>query len=286
MDLGKIPAMFVLSYMMEVFHKNVSAISRIREFEADKAAAEIESPKFLITALLKLTMYGGNWNDLQRQVIARMTKGSVTRNLSRLLACSVRYDVAEEKLPEVVGMVLEQSVSHPTDSHPTTSERMANLEVSSTQIDMEHLILTSDQNSDLIEDREAIEEQLTLLQQRYFLALGVSVPEEETNLGTFHTAFCAHMVLADGVVDRNEILEAEAIAASIMDDFDQIGFREYCNYADSLPEMEVLLEAFSDTDDEVKKLVLDSMTKIAAADGDVSSEETDLLERVRLSFKV
>ena len=95
-SIATLPAFAVLSYIIDVFHTNVSSISREREYEADKAATEVADSKALASSLLKIGLYSGAWNDLEAKVVERMREGKVTRNLSRLFASVVKYDVNED----------------------------------------------------------------------------------------------------------------------------------------------------------------------------------------------
>jgi len=94
------------------------------------------------------------------------------------------------------------------------------------------------------------------------------------------------MVVADGKIESEEIDRAESIGISLSSDFDYIEFREYCHYPDSIPAIEDLLEASKDIADEGKSIIFDYLTQIAGSDGDISPEESQLLDRVRSKFKL
>ena len=141
---------------------------------------------------------------------------------------------------------------------------------------------------ELFENPIELEEELTTLQQQYFVALGVQVPDENGgDVGaTILAAFGAHMVVADGKVESEEIDEAESIGISLSSDFDFIEFREYCLYPDSIPSLEKLLEASKDISDEGKTMIFDYLERIAGSDSDVSPDEKQLLIRVNTSFEL
>jgi uncharacterized tellurite resistance protein B-like protein len=286
-SIATLPALVVLNYMIEVFHSNVSTISRDREYEADKAAAEISAPINLATALLKLSLYADAWNDLQHRVIDRLAERKGTVNLSRLFSSIVRFDVNRESIPEFIGSIGDKAVTHPTDSHPPTATRIESVGVDIGAIDQNLLLAPHESSIDLFENANSIEEELTELQQQYYVAIGaVVVPDEGGGefAATLIAAFGAHMILADGHIDDAEIDGAESIGLSLTKRFDNIDLREYCHYPESLPSVDDLLEASAELPTEAKQLIIDYLKKISEADSDVSAEEVALLQRVSNSF--
>jgi Zn-dependent protease with chaperone function/uncharacterized tellurite resistance protein B-like protein len=285
-DIAKIPAFVLLSYMVDVFHRNVSTIGREREFEADKAATEVAVPAALSTSLLKISLYAHAWNNLQETSIARLEQRKMIRNMSKLFASTVKYDVNKEALPEVLSNISQETISHPTDSHPPTGIRIQQLGVQMESIDNSLLLMPQESGINLIEDYIELEEKLTTLQQEYYVALGVQVSdEEETNYGALIlAALGAHMVLADGKVEQEEIDNAEAIGIALSEDFDRIDFREYCHYPESIPSIEDLIGAISEMPSEWKKAIYDYLKEIAEADQEISPEEEKLLERLKTTL--
>ncbi|MCB2184209.1 MAG: M48 family metalloprotease [Desulfobulbaceae bacterium] len=281
--IAKIPAFVLLSYMIDVFHRNVSAISREREFEADKASSEVAAPEALATSLLKISLYAHFWNNLQKSVIARLEQRKMTRNISKLFSSSVKYDVNQEALPEVLKSITQETISHPTDSHPPTGTRIQQLGVQMESIDNSLLTMPQKAAIDIIQDYPALEEKLSTLQQQYYVALGVQVPDEsEINYGAMIlAALGAHMVLADGKVEQEEIDQAEAIGATLSDKFDRIDFREYCHYPESIPPIEDLVEALAEMPVEAKKAIYDYLKEIAGSNQEISQEEEKLLGQLK-----
>ncbi len=284
--IAKLPAFTVLSYMIEVFHKNVSAISREREFAADKAASEVAPPEALASSLLKIGLYAGAWYSLENRVVGRMQKGIFARNLSLLFASIVKYDVNEETLPEVIDKIAEQTISHPTDSHPPTANRISELGLNIDNIERDLLRMPEDTCIGLFDKPEALEQSLTELQQRYFMALGVQVPRERTASppAMVLAAFGAHMVVADGKVEPEEIDKAEEIGLALTPEFDNIDFREFCHHPETIPALDKLIESSKEVNDDAKALIHDYLSKIASSDGDVSPEEARFLADVKSEF--
>jgi hypothetical protein len=272
---------------MDVFHTNVSSISREREFEADKAASEVADSKALASSLLKIGLYASAWSLLEGRVVDRLAEGKITRNLSQIFASIVKYDVNENTIPEAIDSIAQQTISHPTDSHPPTANRISELGLSIDDIERDLLVMPEKTCIELFDNPRELEEELTTFQQQYYVALGaVVVPEEaSSNVGaTVIAAFGAHMVVADGVIEPREIDEAESIGMSMDPEFDNLEFREYCHYPDSIPSIVDLLEASAGVSDEVKQMIFDYMERIAGSDDDVSQEEAQLLDQVKLSF--
>jgi Zn-dependent protease with chaperone function len=280
------PAATVLSYMMEVFHKNISAISRVREFEADNAACEVSNPSALATSLLKIGLYASHWGELQVKAIERLQKGKVTKNLSTIFFSIVDYDTSKTSISSTVKEISEQTITHPNDSHPTTSSRITNLGLNIDDINHELLGKPNHSCIDLFQDPISHEESLSSIQMTYFVALGVKLPEsDESNIAsTAIAAFGAHMVIADGKVEPEEINEAESLGISLSEEFDYIEFREFCHYPENIPVVDDLLDLTLEMSTEAKEIIYDYMKKIASSDGEVSSEEQILLNKIKKAF--
>jgi Zn-dependent protease with chaperone function len=177
--LAKVPAFAMLMVMYEMFSRNESAISRIREFEADKTATEVAPALALAAALMKVSLYGQLWERARSDNLKRLERGKISRNLSKIFADSAQFDIEEEALPKIMGLILDTRVSHPTDSHPTIAARLEALGVKPSSIDKEMLLVTSESAIHLIDRALNIEEELTMLEHRLMVALGhVELPDE------------------------------------------------------------------------------------------------------------
>ena len=199
-------------------------ISREREFEADKAAVEVASPIELTTAPLKVSLYANAWGQLEQRVVERMQQGCNTINMSHLFGDTVKYDVDKESLPVVVKELAEQTIPHPTDSHPPTGLRIQQVGCDLNTLDHAALLAPDSSASQLVEGHLDMECELTVLQQQYYMALGVPVPDEQNiDWGArVLAAFGAHMVIADGVVDAEEIDVAEEIGMGLSENFGSV----------------------------------------------------------------
>ena len=121
--MAKIPAIMVLSAMYESFEINISAISRAREFEADKVGCLASNKEGLVYSLAKVYTYSAFWNQTILENIQRLNKGKFTANLSNVFRDSSTYNIGNTELNQIISEVLPSVIQHPTDSHPPLSER-------------------------------------------------------------------------------------------------------------------------------------------------------------------
>ncbi|MDH3231273.1 MAG: M48 family metalloprotease [Alphaproteobacteria bacterium] len=286
MQLARLPAISMLSFMYDVFARNQAEISRVRELVADKAGISASSPMDLATSLVKVTLYSGLWQTALEHNVARLSQGKFTRNLSHVFQGFARYDVEHESLEEIMKSVLDQQIVHPTDTHPTLAVRMANAGVRPDQIDKAGLLVPEDSAVNMIKGHKAIEEDLTALEHRFLAAMGVVAAadgeQQQTDYllhATYHLA--AAMVAADGHVEPEEIAVAERIGGRMFDDFDPIDFRDCCNHPDELPDPVSTSGFLNGTLSQDQKVtVMRYLNAIAAADGEVADSEFDLLGRI------
>jgi tellurite resistance protein len=282
--LAKLPAIAMLSYMYEIFATNEAKISRDREHKADKAGAEAGSPLALSTALIKVSLYSGLWEHARSQNIERLNQGKIANNLSIVFQDTAKYDVEHENIDNIMQSTLEQTISHPTDTHPPVSKRLEELGVSAKDITKDMLLVPSDPAIQLVDNHQDIEQEITLLEHRLMVALGAAQPPDESDTNQLlHATYslAAAMVGADGEIDPNEIAVAEGIGQKLFEDFDSVEFREYCNDPEQIPDVAALLEAMREVlEDEHKDLVIQYLRAISEADGNVSKEEELLLQNI------
>lgn len=282
--LAKLPALTMLAYMYEVFATNEAKISRDREHKADKAGAEAGSPLALSTALIKVSLYSSIWEHARSQNIERLNQGKIANNLSMVFQDTAKYDVEKEALSDIMESTLEQRISHPTDSHPPVSERLAELGIQTENITKEMLLVPNEPAIKLIDNYLAVEQEATLLEHRIMVAFGVANPPEENETNQLlHATYslAAAMVAADGKIEQDEIIVAEGIGQKLFEDFDSVEFREYCNDPEQIPDVIELSKLMCEVlEDEHKGLIIEYLKAISEADGDVSEEETSLLNTV------
>lgn len=284
---AKIPAVWTLSYMMEVFSFNERAISRDREFHADRAGAEAASAQALATALIKVSLYSGLWDHARSVNVERLKRGKIAANLSAVFVDIAKYDVEHESLENIKAEILSKQIAHPTDTHPPTHERLTALGMSPAGVTRELLLIPSSPAIELIDGFADVEEELTVTEHKLMVHLGAvqasevqQEPKDNYVLRATY-ALAAAMVNADGEVSPAEIASAERIGAELLADFDPIEFREVCRNAAQGPSIERVAEFMSSAIAvEHKPIILDYLRAIAAADGKHSLAEQELLERV------
>ena len=284
-----IPALSVLSFLLNRFSKSEREISRQREFEADKVGADATSQTALCAALIKVTAFSNLWTDLSYDVIENLEYGRPVNNLSKLYASRVAFDTNAEVAKKVVQENLDYKVSHPTDTHPTLSERLKNLSGTDefSSLDMGFL---DDSSLGLITDAESLETELTLVQQKIYQLNGMAQyeskkpdePEAPYGVARLIQAAAAVMVCADGKVQPSEIAEAEDKGKKMISHFNSLEFRESCLSPETLPTVGALTKLMKEVFNEknVSQLT-EFLTSIAAADGNISSEEQAFIDSLR-----
>ena len=64
-----VPAIAMLSAMLDIFSRNVSKISRSREFEADKIGVSVSSNEDLAVSLAKVSIFASLWQKVRQENI-------------------------------------------------------------------------------------------------------------------------------------------------------------------------------------------------------------------------
>lgn len=115
------PALNMGMWFLNHFHEAVTHWSRIREFAADATGARVSSPVALASALLRMTTLEPL---LIRQLETIFHGREVCENAIASLVRAVRVSEPFERPGSI-----DNEISHPTDSHPTTRQRIASLNV-------------------------------------------------------------------------------------------------------------------------------------------------------------
>lgn len=283
-----IPALAVLNFLLNRFSLAEKEISRQREFEADIVGAAAVSSDALCAALIKVTAFSNLWSDLLHDVVENLEYGRPVTNLSSLYASRVAFDTDADVAKKVVQENLDFKIPHPTDTHPTLSERLDNLGMHDDFSYLQMSIL-EDSSLMLVQGAAELEKELSFVQQRLYQALGIAQyeskkPEDsEVSYGIarmIQTA-AAVMVCADGQVEPSEIAEAEEKGKNMISHFNSLEFREACLNPEALPNVtdlsQTIKEIFSQQHIE---LMVDFLENIAAADGHVSIEEEEFIKQL------
>lgn len=123
------------------------------------------------------------------------------------------------------------------------------------------------------ENRESVSKKL--------VQLGLPEHPNVMNVSSVGYALAASMILADGVVEEAELLAAEQAGDEVFGDFDEGALRMVVQHGKDLPPVEDLANMLADTlDHEAKEKVMVYLSEIAMADGHVSAEERQMLERI------
>lgn len=285
LSIAKLPALLVLASMYESFEKNVASISREREFEADKVGVSVSSGKDLANALSKVILFSPLWNNVRIDNIKRLNAGKISENLSLIFKDKSAYNLSKQQLDEKKENILASSISHPTDTHPSLMERLKNVGFNSEEISIENILKQGDSCSDLVDNIEQIEKDLTLLEHRIMVESGYAVvPEDSGETDTLANALyimAAGMVGIDGKLEQEEIAAAEHIGAQLIDTFDPTDFREYVKNLDVIPNILEVAKQLSSLDEDAKKLIYSYLEDIANADGDLALEELNVLTELK-----
>ena len=290
-QLPKWPAIAMLGLMYETFATNERKISRQREFAADTVGVSVSAKESLATALAKVAVYSPLWNSVQHNNIQRLNENRVSRNLSSIFQDSARFDVSHRNLEEMMEQILQTEISHPTDTHPTILERYKNIGYESDELTVDDLTRIGSSIRDVLDDSESIEEELSMLEHQFMVAIGEVTPVEQTeeneaggSEGFLNAMYslAAAMVGADGEVVQSEVVQAEQIGSKMFANFDKVEFREHCNNFEDIPKFsDVVAVLGSVLTDENKAQIYDYLKQIALADEDLAIEEEHLLTLVK-----
>ena len=77
----------------------------------------------MMTALVKLHAFSGQWDYIQEATIANLNNGKVFVNISKTFEKALPDKVDKDLLEKII----ETHLAHPTDSHPPLSDRLKSL---------------------------------------------------------------------------------------------------------------------------------------------------------------
>ncbi|MCX7356679.1 MAG: M48 family metalloprotease [Alphaproteobacteria bacterium] len=288
------PARLFLRFMIDCFARNAAKSSRSRELRADQIGSTASSPADLGYALIKVGILSMLWNKEIEDTLHDISRGKFRRNMSASFEDKLQYDVDPEKLPPLVAFSLGDHTPHPTDSHPETKERLTELGLNLVDVTSEARVMerffAAKPAALALDSMENVEEILTQIYHQIIIGPR-NVPQTERTTDevfvSFLSAFLAHMVTADGVVDEREVETAEREAIShIGNGFDPREFREFCRNTDQLAPLSKLVEwSTKFLTPSGFEMLLDMLTKIAQADGDLHEREQKILNDVRAVYE-
>ena len=187
---------------------------------------------------------------------------------------------------KVVKENLEYRVSHPTDTHPTLSDRLKNLSAENTDFSILRMGMSDENASVLVNKVEDLETELSMFQQKIYQVTGRAIfetnkPENADKIYAISRVIqtaAGVMVCADGQVQPSEIAEAEEKGQNMITHFNSLEFRELCLEPERLPGTEDISKMVKDffSDENLKQLI-DFLRNIAASDGNISAEEEEFI---------
>jgi Zn-dependent protease with chaperone function len=176
-DLGRLPALAALSLYLTRFAMSERTVGRDRELLADQAGASVSDSKALATALLKVALFSRNWDWLTQQHISELGEGRTYTQLSATFSDVSRLspDIDWDEVRSSVSAAVQ---SHPTDTHPTFSERLDALRTDPNTLHPDDCAAPDEPSSKLIVNAEQIDAQLSELEANWLLAIGAArLPE-------------------------------------------------------------------------------------------------------------
>jgi Zn-dependent protease with chaperone function len=164
------PALAVLSFFMEHFATAVATIGREREVLADLAGISVSSKQALALALLKISAYIPTWHAVMAAAIEDLHNGKAYPNIfTRFVEQTVSADIAT-----TLDALSVETLTHPTDSHPPTRERISAIGLSLDELRSK--VSPTDcftSSISCLSDYHYLEAELVMMQHRFMLAAGM-----------------------------------------------------------------------------------------------------------------
>lgn len=231
-----LPIVANLAVLEESFAKSERRISREREFEADRGAADATSATAIASALMKITTFSYLWRDAIQDNAEALQIGDFIQNAAHGLYGYVVYECPSEFIDERRREVLSQSITHPTDTHPTTADRLSALGIDPNTLETEYFERfeqASNEDGSLILADAHLAEVTNAFHLQTVLQTGVRVPAENDEAAKRQRVIdhllyqvIEHFIRIDGSLDPEEVKEAEARACKLFPGFNPLVFRE------------------------------------------------------------
>jgi Zn-dependent protease with chaperone function len=178
-----LPARSMLSFILGSFGTIERTIGRARELEADKVGASASSSEALISALLKFSEYVKLWGPLRHHNMEKLAEGQVYGNLPGLYCSMAQSAYAELDFDTARSELVEYKMAHPTDTHPTLTERIAALGMDEHHVAREMLAPAATPLAEYLTEVTTFAKEVSLAEHQFMVAIGaVTVPEQSREL--------------------------------------------------------------------------------------------------------
>jgi Zn-dependent protease with chaperone function len=115
------PIFHFMLFFWALFHLSINRMSRLREFRADKIAADATSPAHMGRALIKVSAYSSYRNRIEQALFSENARRESLDIAGRVSAGFSSYVASSNLLGDLGGV----SFPHPFDSHPPLNARLA-----------------------------------------------------------------------------------------------------------------------------------------------------------------
>lgn len=123
-DVSTLMVFYPLCLYRMLFELAWQRNSREREFVADRSAANLITPAAIVESLIKISAYASYRSEVEQMLFDNKTLHGNELGISKAIALGLPQHVSS---PDFIGMMREQNVPHPFDSHPPLADRMRNV---------------------------------------------------------------------------------------------------------------------------------------------------------------
>lgn len=123
-DISTVMVYYPLCLYRMLFELAWQRNSREREFVADRSAANLITPSAIVESLIKISAYASYRSEVEQMLFDNKTLHGNELGISKAIALGLPQHVNS---PDFIGMMREQNVPHPFDSHPPLADRMRNV---------------------------------------------------------------------------------------------------------------------------------------------------------------
>ena len=176
------PTLSFLVLLHDEFSGVERKIGREREITADQIGAGVGSPKSLATALLKFSEYAQLWNQVRETNVSSLNQGEFHKDLNQLYFDICKKAFGEMNFPERKADLLSFEMAHPSDTHPTLSERLTALGLSSDGFSKEDMVPSGNDIAAVLPGYGSIADKLTKTEHRLMIGMGFADPPSDAAL--------------------------------------------------------------------------------------------------------